>query len=290
MEKKLGIQIFENEQFGKVRIAMNESNEPLFCLADVCSVIGIANARNVKSRLEEDDVHQMDTIDSLGRNQQVTFITESGLYDVIIRSDSEKAKPFRKWVTGEVLPSIRKHGAYMVTTEEDTPETIMAKAILYADKKIKEQAKQLEESKAIRYELEQEAVANKPKIDWAVRNQQSKGLHTVSSCVQEQRICADFMNKVLEHYKIQRKLSGEWSLTAAWQNKGFAEAVPAIIEREGKDDKTTLQLKWFEKGRRLMINLIKHAEIDGYIYINKRTGRYSISKAGYGFTPFKFID
>ena len=109
------IQIFQNEQFGKVRIAMNESNEPLFCLADVCGVIGIANARNVRSRLEEDDVRQMDTIDSLGRNQQVTFITESGLYDVIIRSDSEKAKPFRKWVTSEVLPSIRKHGAYMTS-------------------------------------------------------------------------------------------------------------------------------------------------------------------------------
>lgn len=74
---------------------MSENNEPFFCLADVCGVIGIANARNVRSRLEEDDVRQMDTIDSLGRNQQVTFITESGLYDVIIRSDSEKAKPFR---------------------------------------------------------------------------------------------------------------------------------------------------------------------------------------------------
>lgn len=107
------IKIFENEQFGKVRIAMNENNETLFCLSDVCSVIGIANARNVKTRLEEDDVHQVDTIDSLGRNQQVTFVTESGLYDVIIRSDSEKAKPFRKWITSEVLPSIRKTGGYV---------------------------------------------------------------------------------------------------------------------------------------------------------------------------------
>lgn len=106
------IQIFQNEQFGKVRIAMSQSNEPLFCLADVCTVIGITNARNVKSRLEEDDVHQMDTTDSLGRTQQVTFVTESGLYDVIIRSDSDKAKPFRKWITSEVLPSIRKHGMY----------------------------------------------------------------------------------------------------------------------------------------------------------------------------------
>lgn len=110
------IKIFQNEQFGKVRIVINESNEPLFCLADVCAVIGISNARNVRKRLDVDDVCQMDVIDSLGRNQQVTFITESGLYDVIIRSDSEMAKPFRKWVTSEVLPSIRKTGGYVNDT------------------------------------------------------------------------------------------------------------------------------------------------------------------------------
>lgn len=283
------IQIFQNEQFGQVRIAMDESNEPLFCLADVCNVIGIANARNVKSRLEDDDVRRMDTADSLGRIQQVTFVTESGLYDVIIRSDSEKAKPFRKWVSSEVLPSIRKHGAYMLTTDNDTPETIMAKAIMYADQKIKEQAKRLEEEKAVRYELEQEAVANKPKIDWAVRNQESKGLHTVTGCLQDTRICADFMNKCLERYKIQRKLSGEWVLTTSWQNKGFGELVPAIIEMDGVEAKTRLQLKWSEKGRHLMLQLIPHAEQDGYIHLNKK-GRYSITKGGCAFTEFKFID
>lgn len=140
------IKIFENEQFGKVRIAMSESNEPLFCLADVCSIIGITNARNVRSRLEEDDVRQMDTIDSLGRNQQVTFITESGLYDVIIRSDSEKAKPFRKWVTSEVLPSIRKHGVYL------TNETL-EKALLSPDYLIK-LATQIKEERQKRIEAE----------------------------------------------------------------------------------------------------------------------------------------
>ena len=105
------IQLFKDERFGEVRVA-GTSEEPLFCLADVCKAIGIANPRNVKDRLEEDDVRQVDTIDTLGRTQQVNYVTESGLYDVIIRSDSENAKPFRKWVTSEVLPSIRKHGSY----------------------------------------------------------------------------------------------------------------------------------------------------------------------------------
>lgn len=160
------IQIFQNEQFGKVRIAMNENEEPLFCLADVCAVIGIANARNVRSRLEEDDVRQMDTIDSMGRNQQVTFITESGLYDVIIRSDSEKAKPFRKWVTSEVLPSIRRHGAYM------TQETL-EKALTSPDFLI-QLATNLKEEKQKRIEAEQKAElaeqtikSNAPKVLFA---------------------------------------------------------------------------------------------------------------------------
>lgn len=144
------INIFESDQFGKVRVAMNESNEPMFCLADVCSVIGIANARNVRQRLEEDDVHQMDTIDSLGRNQQVTFITESGLYDVVIRSDSEKAKPFRKWVTGEVLPSIRKHGAYMTEQTIEKALTSPDFLIQLATNLKEEQQKRLEAESKIR--------------------------------------------------------------------------------------------------------------------------------------------
>lgn len=112
------IQIFSNPQFGEIRTLADEANEPLFCLADLCAALGISNHRNVKARLDEDDVRLMDTTDNLGRMQQVIFVTESGMYDVILRSDAEKAKPFRKWVTSEVLPTIRKHGVYA------TPQTI----------------------------------------------------------------------------------------------------------------------------------------------------------------------
>lgn len=110
------IQIFNSPQFGEVRTA-GTADKPMFCLSDVCNAIGIINSRNVKNRLDEEDVRLVDT-PTAGGSQQITFVTESGLYDVIIRSDSEKAKPFRKWVTSEVLPSIRRHGAYA------TPQTI----------------------------------------------------------------------------------------------------------------------------------------------------------------------
>ena len=104
------IKIFQNKQFGTIRTA-GTADEPLFCLADVCKAVGIVNARNVKSRLDEEDVRLVDTPTN-GGIQQLSFITESGLYETIIRSDSEMAKPFRKWVTSEVLPSIRKTGSY----------------------------------------------------------------------------------------------------------------------------------------------------------------------------------
>lgn len=111
------IQVFCNPQFGEIRTTGTSSN-PLFCLSDLCSALGIVNHRNVRARLDDDDVRQMDATDSLGRTQQTTFVTESGMYDVVLRSDVPSAKPFRKWVTSEVLPSIRKHGAYA------TPQTI----------------------------------------------------------------------------------------------------------------------------------------------------------------------
>ena len=111
------IQIFSNPNLGEVRVNVTPNNEPLFCLADLCSALGISNHRNVRSRLDKEDVHQMDT-PTKGGWQSMVYVTEAGMYDVILRSDAPTAKPFRKWVTSEVLPSIRKHGAYA------TPQTI----------------------------------------------------------------------------------------------------------------------------------------------------------------------
>lgn len=133
------IKIFENAQFGQIRTSMTGQGEPLLCLADLCKAIGVTNHRNVVKRLEKDDVHRVDTIDSMGRKQQVVFVTEPGMYDVILRSDSDKAKTFRRWVCSDVLPSIRKNGGYIVARAEETPEEIMARALVVAKATIERQ-------------------------------------------------------------------------------------------------------------------------------------------------------
>lgn len=108
--KMADIQIFNNPKFGEIRTA-GTSDEPLFCLADLCRAIGIKDVSKCASRLDE-DVRLTHPLLTRGGMQQATFVTEAGMYDVIIRSDSEDAKPFRRWVTSEVLPTIRKTGEF----------------------------------------------------------------------------------------------------------------------------------------------------------------------------------
>ena len=114
------IQIF-NYNNHEVR-TVQKDGEPWFALKDVCAILDISNHKMTAQRLDVDEVSQTYLIDSIGRKQEMTVINESGLYNVILRSDKPEAKPFRKWVTSEVLPSIRKHGAYM--TQEKLQEVL----------------------------------------------------------------------------------------------------------------------------------------------------------------------
>ena len=112
------IKIFENEQFGKVRIAMSENNEPFFCLADVCQILDLIPSK-VAQRLDKDVLSKY-PLETAGGIQQANFVDEDGLYDTILDSRKPEAKKFRKWVTSEVLPRIRKTGGYIATKMDDT--------------------------------------------------------------------------------------------------------------------------------------------------------------------------
>lgn len=121
------LQVF-NYNGNEVR-TIQKDGETWWVLKDVCGILGISKYRDTASRLDEDERGSV-RVDTPGGEQEMTVINESGLYNVILRSDKPEAKPFRKWVTSEVLPSIRKHGAYM------TPETL-EQAILNPDMMIK---------------------------------------------------------------------------------------------------------------------------------------------------------
>lgn len=127
------LQIFNNEEFGEIRTVV-VNNEPMFCLSDICKALEMSNPTMVAQRLDDDERTKLD----LGRAGDTNFITESGLYAVILRSDKPNAKKFRKWVTSEVLPSIRKNGGYIAGQETLSDEELLSKALVVAQRKIDE--------------------------------------------------------------------------------------------------------------------------------------------------------
>lgn len=141
------MQIFKNEQFGEVR-TINKDGEPYFVGKDVAVILGYAKPLNaLAAHVDEDDSLKQGLIDNLGRIQETIFINESGLYSLIMSSKLPQAKQFKRWVTSEVLPSIRKNGGYIKDQETLTDEELIAKALVVAQNKIAEKDKQIEQMK-----------------------------------------------------------------------------------------------------------------------------------------------
>lgn len=152
------LKIFNNKEFGEVRTSII-NDEPYFALNDVCRILEIKNPRDAKSRLNLDGVGSTDGVDSIGRRTDVTMINESNLYKLIFQSRKPEAERFADWVTSEVLPAIRKHGAYMTDGVIERTLTDPDYLIMLATN--------LKEEKAKRALAEAQNEKNKPKVLFA---------------------------------------------------------------------------------------------------------------------------
>ena len=156
------IKIFNNAEFGEIRVMLID-DDPWFVGKDIAAALGYVNTKDALAKhVDEQDKRQGDGVafcDPMGREQHPTIINESGLYNVILRSDKPEAKPFRKWVTSEVLPTIRRHGLYA------TPDTV-EKMLADPDTTIK-LLETIKQERAARMALEAKAEADKPKVLFA---------------------------------------------------------------------------------------------------------------------------
>ena len=165
------ITIFNHPQFGTIRTAGN-ATEPLFCLADLCRVLDLQPSA-VMRRLDCGVTTNHPISDSLGRIQQANFVNEDGLYDVILDSRKPEAKAFRKWVTSEVLPSIRQHGAYMSEkvierTLSDPDYLIQLATTLKDERRARHEAEEREAALRVLADKQQSKIAaDKPKVQFA---------------------------------------------------------------------------------------------------------------------------
>ena len=247
------IQIFNNEELGTIRIK-GTPDAPLFCLGDVCKMLGLRQG-NVRERLEKGVVSTEPLLTS-GGIQMVNFVTEDGLYDVILDSRKPKAKRFRKWVTSEVLPTIRKHGAYMT---KDTLE----RAITEPDFLI-QLATTLKEEKAKRLEAEQQCEVQKQiigemekKVSYLDLILSSTSTLTITQIAQDYGMSGQRMNKLLHGLRIQYKVGEQWILYAEYKDKCYVSSVNFHFMTNEGVPCTTLNTKWTQKGRLFLYDILK---------------------------------
>ena len=137
------MQVFKNDQFGTVRAMRGEDGEPMFIAGDVAKILGYGDATHMTRRLEDDE-KDLRSVETPGGTQMANVITEPGLYSAILGSRVPEAKAFKRWVTHEVLPALRRDGGYMVARDE-TPEQTMARAVLLAQQTIDRQKSRIAE-------------------------------------------------------------------------------------------------------------------------------------------------
>ena len=227
------LQIFKNEQFGEVRTATID-NQIYFNLNDCCQILDLSNPRKTIERLNKDGVTTSDIIDSLGRTQQANFINEANFYKLVFQSRKPEAEKFADWVTSEVLPSIRKYGAYMtdqVAYNITHNKQALADLLLMAGNQLKEKEaviKHLEAEKAV---LSVENTIMKPKADYfdelVDRNLLTSFRETAKQLKIKERKFIDFL---IEKKYIYRDKKGKLQPTAN-KNDGLFEVKETLNEK-----------------------------------------------------------
>lgn len=252
------IKIFENEQFGKIRTA-GTSEEPLFCLADVCKAVELSNPSSVKSRLDKEDVQLIDlhalNYQMIG-NSMATFVNETGFYEVLLFSSSPKVKPFRRWITHEILPSIRKTGQYSAFK---VPRTFAEALRLAADQqeKIEEQQKQLEANTTEILALNDKVTEMQPKATYYDQILSSKNTILTTQIAKDYGYSAQRFNKLLESLHIQYRLRGQWLLYAEHAGNGYTKSVSIPFEYNDGTCGTRTQSEWTQRGRLFLYEKLK---------------------------------
>ncbi|HDE8504415.1 phage antirepressor [Staphylococcus aureus] len=215
--------------------------EPYFVGNDVAQILGYEDYRGAINKKVDTEDKLRSQIDHAGQKRSVTLINESGLYSLIFSSKLESAKRFKRWVTSDVLPAIRKHGIYATDNviEQTLKDPDYIITVLTEYKKEKEQ----------NLLLQQEIGELKPKADYVDEILKSTGTLATTQIAADYGISAQKLNKLLHEARLQRKVNKQWVLYSEHMGKSYTESdTIAIVRSDGRED-TVLQTRWTQKGR-----------------------------------------
>lgn len=229
----------------EVRTVMR-NNTPYFIGKDVAEALGYRRpTKAIADHIDDEDKDEVPIQDSIGRSQMTPIINESGLYSLILKSNLDTAKRFKRWVTSEVLPSIRKRGLYATDELLDNPDLLI------------QVATELKNEREQRLIAEQRINELQPKATYYDLVLQNKSLISVSKIAKDYGKSAQWLNSKLHEMGVQYKQGGTWLLYQKYADKGYTQSTTHVIDEE----RNKLFTKWTQKGRLFIYELLKNQDV-----------------------------
>lgn len=241
------LQIFKNDTFGQVRI-LEKDNELWFVAKDVCDCLEIKNTTDALKRLDNDERSRF----NLGRQGETNIVNEYGLYNLVLSSRKPEAKEFKRWITHDVIPQIRKTGTYSMNIPKSLPEALRA----YANEVELHNA-----TKAIVAQQEQQIAEFKPVKDYVDKILSSKSCLAITQIAADYGLSAQELNKILHEAGLQRKVGDQWILYKQHMAKGFTKSETFTFCRSDGRLDSKITTKWTQKGRLEIHNILSKLDI-----------------------------
>lgn len=259
------LQFFKNDEFGKISL-LEINNEPWLVGKEIAEKLGYSDVNHAVL----DHVAEEDRINSKTQGhfapefgqRGAWLINESGLYSLILGSKLESAKRFKRWVTSEVLPSIRKHGMYAMDELLDNPD--IAIEALTRLKEEREKRKELEFENKVQA---QQIAELQPKATYYDLVLQNPDLISTSLIAKDYGLSGKALNKILHELGIQFNQGGVWLLYAKYQDKGYTSTKTTVFPRTDGTQGLSILTKWTQKGRLFLYDILK---ANGYIPLVER--------------------
>lgn len=242
---------FQGQQVRTVTI----DDEPYFVGKDIATILGYSNTRDALAKhVDIEDKNTVAIHDGITRgNPNQTVINESGLYSLILGSKLPQAREFKRWITHEVLPAIRKHGAYM------TPSKI--EEVLTDPDTIIQLATQLKQEREGRLIAEQKVNELTPKATYYDKVLSDKSLVTITQIAKDYGMSGRAMNRKLHELKVIYKQGQTWLLYAKYQKTGWTHSETVMVPKKDGTEKAVLNTKWTQQGRLGLYELLKSNNI-----------------------------
>lgn len=249
------LQLFNSPQFGEVR-AMLVNEEPYFVGRDVANALGYQNTRAAIAQHVDEDDRSGVVIHDGSQNREMVAINESGVYSLVFGSKLPQAKAFKRWVTSEVLPTIRKHGGYLtkekLTEALTNPDTLIQLATQLKTERA-EKERLSEQNELHKQQLKLSA----PKVEYYNEVLQSESTYNSNQIAKELGLSAVSFNARLQSLGVQYRQHGQWLLYSKHQDKGYTKTHTYTYTRSDGSTGTSMQTVWTEKGREFAHKMIK---------------------------------